>query len=70
MFALSTALIGPFIERRGPRMSMAIAAALVILGSVFAEFSILFHVYPLLYVGTAVLMPVGYGIMMIVSVST
>ncbi|KAH9166970.1 hypothetical protein AeNC1_018228, partial [Aphanomyces euteiches] len=70
ILGLSAALIGPFIEHRGPRISMAIATALVVLGWLFAEFGILFQVYPLLYVGTAVLVSAGHGITMIVSVST
>ncbi|CAK4652884.1 unnamed protein product, partial [Aphanomyces euteiches] len=32
VLGLSAALIGPFIERRGPRINMAIATALVVLG--------------------------------------
>ncbi|KAG9400812.1 hypothetical protein AC1031_010250 [Aphanomyces cochlioides] len=70
VLGISAALIGPFIERRGPRMSMAIATALVVFGWIFAEFSIIFHCYPLLYVGISVLVSAGYGITMIVSVST
>ncbi|CAK4148716.1 unnamed protein product, partial [Aphanomyces euteiches] len=70
VLGLSAALIGPFIERRGPRINMAIATALVVLGWIFAELSIIFHCYSLLYVGTAVLVSAGYGITIIVSIST
>ncbi|KAH9149601.1 hypothetical protein AeRB84_007392 [Aphanomyces euteiches] len=70
IMGLTASLVGPFIERRGPRLSMAIATVLVVLGWLFAHCSIMFQVYPLLFIGTAVLVAVGYGIMMIVSVST
>ncbi|CAK4593020.1 unnamed protein product [Aphanomyces euteiches] len=67
---LTAALIGPFIERRGPRLSMAIATVLVVLGWISAHCGIMFQVYPLLYVGTGVLVAAGYGITIVVSIST
>ncbi|KAH9182892.1 hypothetical protein AeNC1_015132 [Aphanomyces euteiches] len=67
---LTAALIGPFIERRGPRLSMAIATVLVVLGWISAHCDIMFQVYPLLYIGTGVLVAAGYGITIVVSIST
>ncbi|KAH9140441.1 hypothetical protein AeRB84_015328 [Aphanomyces euteiches] len=67
---LSSALCGPFIESRGPRMSMAIATSLVVLGWIFAQLSITFHVYTLLNIGMGVLISAGYGIKIFVSIST
>ncbi|KAH9146847.1 hypothetical protein AeRB84_009329 [Aphanomyces euteiches] len=66
---LTAALIGPFIERRGPRLSMAIATVLVVLGWISAYCGIMFQVYPLLYIGTGVLVAAGYGITIVVSIS-
>ncbi|CAK4103148.1 unnamed protein product, partial [Aphanomyces euteiches] len=86
VMGLSAALAGPFIERRGPRLSMAISTALVVLGWIFAELGVVFQVYPLLFIGytaalsdilisllygrIGVFVAVGYGITMIVSVAT
>ncbi|CAK4612329.1 unnamed protein product [Aphanomyces euteiches] len=86
VMGLSAALAGPFIERRGPRLSMAISTALVVLGWIFAELGVVFQVYPLLFIGytaalsdilisllygrIGVFVAVGSGITMIVSVST
>ncbi|CAK4610108.1 unnamed protein product [Aphanomyces euteiches] len=67
---LSAALCGPFIESRGPRMNMAIATCLVVLGWISAHLSVIFHVYSLLNLGIGVLVSAGYGITIIVSVST
>ncbi|KAH9151372.1 hypothetical protein LEN26_003872 [Aphanomyces euteiches] len=67
---LSSALCDPFIESRGPRMSMAIATSLVVLGWIFAQLSITFHVYTLLNIGMGVLISAGYGIKIFVSIST
>ncbi|CAK4878157.1 unnamed protein product [Aphanomyces euteiches] len=67
---LSAALCGPFIESRGPRMSMAIATSLVVLGWIFAQLSVMVHVYMLLNIGIGVLVSAGYGFTLIVSVST
>ena len=57
IMGISTALCGPFIERRAPRMSMAISTGLVVLGWILALFSVMFHVYPLLYVGYMLHLP-------------
>ncbi|KAH9128113.1 hypothetical protein LEN26_009158, partial [Aphanomyces euteiches] len=70
VMGLSAALAGPFIERRGPRLSMAISTALVVLGWIFAELGVVFQVYPLLFIGIGVFVAVGSEITMIVSVST
>ncbi|CAK4832812.1 unnamed protein product, partial [Aphanomyces euteiches] len=67
---LSAAFCGPFIESRGPRMNMAIATCLVVLGWISAHLSVIFHVYSLLNLGIGVLVSAGYGITIIVSVST
>ncbi|CAK4092270.1 unnamed protein product [Aphanomyces euteiches] len=66
----AAALSGPFIESRGPRVSMAIATGLVVLGWICALFSVMFRVYPLLNIGFGVLVSAGYGITMLVSVAT
>ncbi|CAK4361440.1 unnamed protein product [Aphanomyces euteiches] len=67
---LSAALCGPFVESRGPRMSMAIATGLVVLGWICAQLSIMFSVYSLLNIGIGILVSFGYGITILVSVST
>ncbi|CAK4654015.1 hypothetical protein LEN26_020889 [Aphanomyces euteiches] len=66
----AAALSGPFIESRGPRVSMAIATGLVVLGWICALFSVMFRVYPHLNIGFGVLVSAGYGITMLVSVAT
>ncbi|CAK4661938.1 unnamed protein product [Aphanomyces euteiches] len=49
---------------------MAIATCLVVLGWISAHLSVIFHVYSLLNLGIGVLVSAGYGITIIVSVST
>ncbi|KAH9181133.1 hypothetical protein AeNC1_016892 [Aphanomyces euteiches] len=51
-------------------MNMAIATCLVVLGWISAHLSVIFHVYSLLNLGIGVLVSAGYGITIIVSVST
>ncbi|CAK4887790.1 unnamed protein product, partial [Aphanomyces euteiches] len=68
--ALSAAVSGPFVERRGPRTSMAAATVLVVLGWIFAHVSVLAQAYPLLNFGMGILVGLGYGIALVGSVST
>ncbi|KAG9400806.1 hypothetical protein AC1031_010244 [Aphanomyces cochlioides] len=68
--ALSAAVSGPFVERRGPRTSMAVGTVLVVLGWILAHVSVLVQAYPLLNFGMGVLVGLGYGIALVASVST
>ncbi|KAG9400854.1 hypothetical protein AC1031_010294 [Aphanomyces cochlioides] len=65
-----SAICGPFVERNGPRPAMALGTLLVFVGYVISQFSITYKVYFLLLVGFGILLGSGYGLVLIVSIST
>ncbi|OQS05338.1 Major Facilitator Superfamily (MFS) [Thraustotheca clavata] len=69
IFSLSVAVIGPAIERRGPRWSMTLGSICVVLGLIILQIALIAKVWAIMYIG-AILFPVGFGYIVLTSMST
>lgn len=66
----SAAMLGQFVERRGPRVSAFVSAALFSSGHLIAAAAAAYGILPLFYVGYGVIGGIGLGIGYIAPVST
>ncbi|KAK9759500.1 hypothetical protein K7432_017461 [Basidiobolus ranarum] len=62
MFGLSTATMGPWLERNGPRKGALLSASLFYLGNLIASMAIHFKQMWLLYIGYGIIGGFGLGI--------
>ncbi|KAF0694592.1 Aste57867_14542 [Aphanomyces stellatus] len=67
---VSAALVGPALERRGPRTGLAYGTALVFLGHLLSQFAVIHRHYGLLMVGYGICVGLGFGVILIASIST
>ncbi|OQS05340.1 Major Facilitator Superfamily (MFS) [Thraustotheca clavata] len=63
-------LVGPAIERRAPRISYCFGCIFVIVGQLIAHIAVLTRYQALLIAGHGVISAIGYGILLLSSIST
>ncbi|ETV90473.1 hypothetical protein H310_14752 [Aphanomyces invadans] len=66
----TAALSGPFLERNGPRIGMTIGTVMVALGHIFAQAGVMRKDLKWLMVAYGVCVGIGFGLLLITSIST
>ncbi|KAF0703782.1 Aste57867_7540 [Aphanomyces stellatus] len=66
---LTGAIVGPFIERRGPRVGMVTGTLLVVVGIVASQLAVHFKSAALLYVGFGACVGTGHSLILLASIS-
>ncbi|KDO19190.1 hypothetical protein SPRG_15633 [Saprolegnia parasitica CBS 223.65] len=66
---LAQALLGPLVERKGPRKSLGVSTGIMAVGLLTAQIATVLHIWALLHVGVA-FVAVAFGAIMLASIST
>ncbi|EQC36336.1 hypothetical protein SDRG_06441 [Saprolegnia diclina VS20] len=66
---LAQALLGPLVERKGPRLSLGVSTGLMVVGLLTAQIATVLHMWALLNIGVA-FVAVAFGAIMLASIST
>eukprot|EP00123_Amoebidium_parasiticum_P014832 comp22661_c0_seq1/m.34968 comp22661_c0_seq1/g.34968 ORF comp22661_c0_seq1/g.34968 comp22661_c0_seq1/m.34968 type:complete len:567 (-) comp22661_c0_seq1:439-2139(-) len=69
VFGLSSAVFGPVVERRGPRMMLMLSSTFFFVGNMLAALGVYLHILAIVYVGFGVVGGMGLGVAYLTPIS-